>query len=377
MFNVIILGIVSLLTDISTEMVYPLVPLYLTAKLGASPAIVGLIEGVAESTASLLRVFSGYISDLVGRRKPLAILGYGSSTIGKIFLYLSNSWGLVFIGRWIDRFGKGIRTAPRDALIADSTDSTRRGSAFGLHRAMDTLGAATGVLLAYYFLTRFSGDYSRVFLYSLIPAFLGVAALFFVRETKKLKSSDASKPVLKWSLLDRRLKGFLIVTLIFTLGNSSNQFLLLRAKDMGFNDTTVLLLYLAYNIVYMIFAYPAGRLSDRIGRKRLIVTGYLFYGLVYLGFAIVGNASYLWLLFGLYGIYIGLTEGVQKALISDIAPVETRATLIGLHATLEGIGLLPASFIAGLLWNTVSASAAFYFGGAMGIIAAVGMLLVL
>jgi MFS family permease len=377
MFNVIILGIVSLLTDISTEMVYPLVPLYLTAKLGASPAIVGLIEGVAESTASLLRIFSGYISDLVGRRKPLAILGYGSSTIGKIFLYLSNSWGLVFIGRWIDRFGKGIRTAPRDALIADSTDSTRRGSAFGLHRAMDTLGAATGVLLAYYFLTRFSGDYSRVFLYSLIPAFLGVAALFFVRETKKLKSSDASKPVLKWSLLDRRLKGFLIVTLIFTLGNSSNQFLLLRAKDMGFNDTTVLLLYLAYNIVYMIFAYPAGRLSDRIGRKRLIVTGYLFYGLVYLGFAIVGNASYLWLLFGLYGIYIGLTEGVQKALISDIAPVETRATLIGLHATLEGIGLLPASFIAGLLWNTVSASAAFYFGGAMGIIAAVGMLLVL
>lgn len=377
MFNVIILGIVSLLTDISTEMVYPLVPLYLTAKLGASPAIVGLIEGVAESTASLLRIFSGYISDLVGRRKPLAILGYGSSTIGKIFLYLSNSWGLVFIGRWIDRFGKGIRTAPRDALIADSTDSTRRGSAFGLHRAMDTLGAATGVLLAYYFLTRFSGDYSRVFLYSLIPAFLGVAALLFVRETKKLKSSDASKPVLKWSLLDRRLKGFLIVTLIFTLGNSSNQFLLLRAKDMGFNDTTVLLLYLAYNIVYMIFAYPAGRLSDRIGRKRLIVTGYLFYGLVYLGFAIVGNASYLWLLFGLYGIYIGLTEGVQKALISDIAPVETRATLIGLHATLEGIGLLPASFIAGLLWNTVSASAAFYFGGAMGIIAAVGMLLVL
>ena len=377
MFNVIILGIVSLLTDISTEMVYPLVPLYLTAKLGASPAIVGLIEGVAESTASLLRVFSGYISDLVGRRKPLAILGYGSSTIGKIFLYLSNSWGLVFIGRWIDRFGKGIRTAPRDALIADSTDSTRRGSAFGLHRAMDTLGAATGVLLAYYFLTRFSGDYSRVFLYSLIPAFLGVAALFFVRETKKLKSSGAPKPVLKWSSLDRRLKGFLIVTLIFTLGNSSNQFLLLRAKDMGFNDTTVLLLYLAYNIVYMIFAYPAGRLSDRIGRKRLIVTGYLFYGLVYLGFAIVGNASYLWLLFGLYGIYIGLTEGVQKALISDIAPVETRATLIGLHATLEGIGLLPASFIAGLLWNTVSASAAFYFGGAMGIIAAVGMLLVL
>lgn len=377
MFNVIILGIVSFLTDISTEMVYPLIPLYLVSKLGASPAIVGIIEGIAESTASLLRVFSGYISDLVGRRKPLAILGYGSSTIGKIFLYISNSWGLVLVGRWIDRFGKGIRTAPRDALIADSTDPTKRGSAFGLHRAMDTLGAVLGIILAYYFFTRFSGDYSRVFLYSLIPAFLGVIALFFVRETKKIKDSRASKPVLKWSILDKRLKGFLIVTLIFTLGNSSNQFLLLRAKNLGFNDATVLLLYLVYNLVYMVFAYPAGRLSDRIGRKRIIVIGYLFYGLVYLGFALVGKADYLWLLFGLYGIYIGLTEGVQKALISDIAPVETRATLIGLHATLEGIGLLPASFIAGLLWNTISASAPFYFGGLMGIIAALGMLLVL
>lgn len=377
MFNVIILGIVSFLTDISTEMVYPLIPLYLVSKLGASPAIVGIIEGIAESTASLLRVFSGYISDLVGRRKPLAILGYGSSTIGKLFLYLSHSWGLVLVGRWIDRFGKGIRTAPRDALIADSTDSTRRGRAFGLHRTMDTFGAVIGILLAYYFFTRFSGDYSRVFLYSLIPAFLGVIALFFVKEAKRVKTSASSKPVLKWSMLDKRLKGFLIVTLIFTLGNSSNQFLLLRAKNLGFNDATVLLLYLAYNIVYMLFAYPAGRLSDRIGRKRLIVIGYFFYGLVYLGFALVGKAPYLWLLFGLYGIYIGLTEGVQKALISDIAPIETRATLIGLHATLEGIGLLPASFIAGLLWNTISASAPFYFGGLMGIISAIGMLLVL
>ncbi len=377
MFNVIVLGIVSFLTDISTEMVYPLIPLYLTTKLGASPAIVGLIEGIAESTASLLRVFSGYISDLIGRRKPLAILGYGSSTLGKIFLYLSHSWGFVFIGRWIDRFGKGIRTAPRDALIADSTDPTRRGRAFGLHRAMDTFGAVIGIILAYYFFTRFSGDYSRVFLYSLIPAFLGVFALFFVRESRKMAKSSASKPVLKWSLLDRRLKGFLIVTLIFTLGNSSNQFLLLRARNLGFNDAAVLLLYLTYNLVYMAFAYPAGRISDRIGRKKLIVAGYLFYGLVYLGFAMVNSGSYLWVLFGLYGIYIGLTEGVQKALISDIAPVETRATLIGLHATLEGIGLLPASFIAGLLWNSISASAPFYFGGLMGIISAVGMLLVL
>ncbi|MGC9063804.1 MAG: MFS transporter, partial [bacterium] len=359
------------------EMVYPLIPLYLVSKLGASPAIVGIIEGVAESTASLLRVFSGYISDLVGKRKPLAILGYGSSTIGKVFLYLSRSWGMVFAGRWIDRFGKGIRTAPRDALIADSTEQTKRGRAFGLHRTMDTLGAAIGVILAYYFFTRFSGDYSRVFLYSLVPAFLGIGVLFFAREGKQAKVSSNSRPKLKWSGLDKRLKGFLIVTFLFTLGNSSNQFLLLRAKNLGFNDATVLLLYLAYNLVYMVFAYPAGRLSDRIGRKRLIVIGYVFYGIVYLGFAIVTKASYLWTLFGLYGIYIGLTEGVQKALISDIAPVETRATLIGLHATLEGVGLLPASSIAGLLWNLLGASAPFYFGGIMGIVAALGMMIVL
>ena len=374
MFNVIITGITSFLTDISSEMIYPLLPLYLTTQLGASPAIVGLIEGIAESLASLLKVFSGYISDRVQKRKGLAMLGYASSTVGKFLLFLSTSWVWVLGGRIVDRFGKGVRTAPRDALIADSTAKEKRGRAFGLHRALDTAGAVVGVGLAYYFLTTRQGDYKAVFLYSLIPAALGVAVLSLARETKAVKATASERPLsFNWSALPTRLKAFLAVVLLFTLGNSSNQFLLLRAKNLGFTPESVLLLYMAYNIIYALFSYPAGRLSDRIGRKSLLVAGYIFYGLVYFGFALVREASYLWLLFAAYGLYIALTEGVQKALMADLAPVELRATLIGLHATFVGIGLFPASFLAGILWDAFGAPAPFYFGGAMGLLAALGL----
>jgi len=374
MFNVIITGITSFLTDISSEMIYPLLPLYLTTQLGASPAIVGLIEGIAESLASLLKVFSGYISDRVQKRKGLAMLGYASSTVGKFLFFLSTSWVWVLGGRVVDRFGKGVRTAPRDALIADSTAKERRGRAFGLHRALDTAGAVVGVGLAYYFLTTRQGDYKAVFLYSLIPAALGVAVLSLARETKAVKATASERPLsFNWSALPTRLKAFLAVVLLFTLGNSSNQFLLLRAKNLGFTPESVLLLYMAYNIIYALFSYPAGRLSDRIGRKSLLVAGYIFYGLVYFGFALVREASYLWLLFAAYGLYIALTEGVQKALMADLAPVELRATLIGLHATFVGIGLFPASFLAGVLWDAFGAPAPFYFGGAMGLLAALGL----
>ncbi len=378
MFNVIITGITSFLTDVSSEMIYPLLPLYLTTQLGASPAIVGLIEGIAESLASLLKVFSGYISDRVQRRKGLAMLGYASSTVGKLLLYLSTSWVWVLGGRIVDRFGKGVRTAPRDALIADSTAEERRGRAFGLHRALDTAGAVVGVGLAYYFLTAYRGDYKAVFLYSLIPAALGVAVLSLARETRVVKAAASNRPLsFNWSALPARLKAFLAVVLLFTLGNSSNQFLLLRAKNLGFTPESVLLLYMAYNLIYALFSYPAGRLSDRVGRKSLLVAGYIFYGLVYFGFALVREASHLWPLFAAYGLYIALTEGVQKALMADLAPVELRATLIGLHATFVGIGLFPASFLAGVLWNAFGAAAPFYFGGAMGLLAALGLWLVI
>ncbi|MDD5044010.1 MAG: MFS transporter [Candidatus Omnitrophica bacterium] len=381
MFNIIILGITSFLTDISSEMIYPLLPIYLVNHLGASPAILGLIEGIAESTASLAKVFIGFFSDRLKQRRSFAILGYGFSAIGKFFLYISGTWGMVFAARFIDRLGKGIRTAPRDALIADSSGEKRRGFSFGLHRTMDTVGAALGVLLAIYFIQHYQGDFKKVFLFSLIPAVLGVMVLFKVREKPPENKSPAVKQgfspaglIRSFRALDRRLKFFLLITLIFNLGNSSNQFLLLRAKNLGFSLVSVVVMYLVYNITYALTSYPAGRISDIIGRKKILVAGYLFYGLVYFGFArAIPADNFIWFLFGLYGFYMGFTDGIEKAFISDIAPLDSRATLIGLHATLAGIALLPASLVAGILWKTYGPAVPFWFGGAMGILASISL----
>ncbi|MFA5156653.1 MAG: MFS transporter [Candidatus Omnitrophota bacterium] len=378
MFNIILLGITSLLTDISSEMVYPLLPVYLVSVLGASPAILGLIEGIAESLASLLKVFSGYFSDRIKLRKPFTIFGYAASGVGKLLLYVSTSWGYVLFSRIIDRFGKGIRTAPRDALIADSSKEGKKGAAFGLHRAMDTLGAVIGVTIAYLLLTNFKGNLKNVFFLSIIPAIAGVLFLFFVKEKKSApREKQREMPQLKWGSLDKRLKLFLVFTFVFTLGNSSNQFLLLRAKEAGNPLPTVILLYLVYNLVFSLVSYPAGKLSDKIGRRKLLVLGYLFYGLVYLGFALNHSPAMFWFLFGIYGIYTGFTEGVEKALVTDIAPQNLRATAIGLHATLVGIGLLPASLFAGLLWKYIGPQATFYFGSFMGIAASIGLWFIL
>jgi MFS family permease len=327
MFNVIITGIASLLTDASTEMTYPLIPLYLSA-LGAPPAILGLIEGFAESTASVLKVFSGWFSDRLRRRKPVAIAGYSSSTVGKLLLYLSSGWGMVFAGRMVDRFGKGIRTAPRDALIADSTTAGTRGTAFGLHRALDTLGAAFGVLAAIWLVSRVGHnlkphDYQRIFLVSLVPAALGVVALLFIRERRKA-AEVRELPRLSLKVLPTRLRWFLFVVTLFALGNSSNQFLILRAKNLGMSVLAVLAAYLLYNAVYSVLSYPAGRLSDRIGRKRLLVAGYAFYGLVYFGFALARRPEAVWLLFALYGVFSALNEGLEKALVAARAPRHIR-----------------------------------------------------
>jgi len=386
MFNVIVTGITSFLTDMPTEMVYPLIPLYLAA-LGAPPAILGVIEGFAESTASILKVFSGWLSDKSRRRKPLAILGYSGSMLGRLLLYVSNAWGLVFAGRMVDRIGKGIRNAPRDALIADCTPVGKRGTAFGLHRAMDTLGAAAGVAVAIWLVGNLDrdlgrSDYQRFFLLSLIPAALGVAALFFVREPACAHTAR-KLPRLSLRGLPVKLKWFLLVVTLFALGNSSNQFLVLRARGLGMSVVAVLVAYLLYNVVYGLLSYPFGRLSDRIGRKRLLVAGYVFNGLVYLGFAVVPSVLHpssfipVFVLFALYGVYSALNEGLEKALVADIAPQEHRATFIGLHSTLTGVGLLPASLLAGGLWSLFGAPAPFWFGGALGLLAAIGLAIVL
>jgi MFS family permease len=364
MRNIILLGLTSLLTDISSEMVYPLLPFFLVSSLGASPAILGLIEGVAESLASLLKVVSGYISDRAGRRKPLTILGYAGSALGKLLLYLAGSWVVVFAARIVDRFGKGIRTAPRDALIAESSSSGGRGRAFGLHRAMDSAGAAIGVLLAFMLISAAPNDFRRVFLWSLIPAVLGVILLFFVRETRLQDHRTATIQRFRWRVLPAKLRAFLIISLLFSLGNSSNAFLLLRARALHVDPAQILLLYLVYNISYALFSYPAGRVSD----------------VVYFGFAFFVDPERTWItwaLFILYGIYSAFTDGVEKALVSDLAPVEMRGTAIGLHATLVGIGLLPASLIAGQLWTQIGPEAALGLGGLTGFVAAIALALLL
>ncbi|OLN30657.1 MULTISPECIES: MFS transporter [Desulfosporosinus] len=375
MFNVMLFGIVSLLTDISSEMVYPLLPIFLSTALGASPAIIGIIEGIAESLASLLKVFSGYLADKTQKKKELTITGYSGSLLGKLILVLAGSWGGVLFSRIIDRFGKGIRTAPRDALIADSTQKSTRGHAFGLHRAMDTMGAVIGVIIAYILIRGNITDFKRIFWFSTIPALLGIIALLFVKRPSRDKSVKKEFSF-AWSKLDTKLKQFLVLAFIFALGNSSNQFLLLRASKLGLSTPNVLLLYLAFNISYALVSLPAGKLSDLIGRKRVLVTGYFIYAAVYFGFARVTHTSSLWLLFIVYGLYSAFTDGVEKALLSDIAPSALRGTVIGMHAALVGVALLPASFIAGILWDKFGAQAPFYFGAGMGLLAVIGLLFI-
>jgi len=373
--NIILLGAVSLLTDISSEMIYPLVPLYLTAVLGASPAVLGLIEGLAESLASLLKVFSGRVADVLARRKPLAIAGYGFSAFGKLLFVLATSWTGILWARLADRFGKGVRTAPRDALIAESCGPDDRGKAFGLHRAMDTAGVVIGIFLAYWLFTRYQGDYVMVFWVSLIPAILGALVLFAVYETGRKAQLPAGvrQPAMAWRSLDARLRYFIVVSFLFNLGNSSNQFLLVRAGGAGFSPAEVILLYLLMNVTYLLVSYPAGRLSDAIGRRALLVAGYLAYGLVYMGFAVAKSPLAFIGLFAVYGLYIGATKGVEKAFLADVTSPALRATVFGLHATVVGVALLPASIIAGALWNSFGAAAPFWFGGVMGSVAAVGI----
>jgi MFS family permease len=380
MRNIILLGLTSLLTDISTEMVYPILPFFLVSSLGATPAVLGLIEGVAESLASILKVFSGYFSDRFQRRKPLTILGYSGSALGKVLLYVAGSWGVVFAARVVDRFGKGVRTAPRDALIVESSPRDRRGRAFGLHRALDNTGAAVGVLIAIAFLSASPGNYNRIFVWSILPAAVGVALLFLVREQQRPNAHSTAFVRPRWKSLPPKLRTFLVISLVFSLGNSSNTFLLLRAGGGQLDTSRVLLLYLVYNIVHAAVSYPAGRISDRIGRKLVLIAGYAMFSAVYFGFAFIaggGETWVIWMLFVIYGLFSALTDGVEKALVSDLAPTEARATAIGLHAMLVGIGLFPASFIAGQLWVNVGPEVALGLGGITGLLAAVALTVVL
>ena len=366
--NIVILGLVSLFVDMSTEMVYPLVPLFLTATLGASPAIVGVIEGIAESVASLLKVFSGYIGDVHHNKKRLAIAGYSASVAYKLVLFLAASWPGVLVARIIDRTGKGLRTAPRDALVAESSDRDKLGGSFGLHKMLDMAGSSLGVILAYLFVAGGTG-FHRAFVYSVIPAVIGIMILLAVRENKG-EPAPPEKLRLKGLKLDKQLTAYLGVLFVFCLGNSSNAFLLLKAQAQGFSAPQVILLYLLFNVSASVLAIPAGRLSDRLGRGRVLAPGYLIYGLVYLGFALISSQAVTVLLFIAYGAFNALIGGAERAFIAEKAPAHLRGTVLGLYGMLQGIGLLLASMIAGVLWSAAGSGAPFLLGGALGLLSA-------
>ena len=360
------LGVVSFLTDVASEMVYTQVPLFITRTLGAPAAILGLIEGVAESSASLLKIVAGRLSDMSGRRKPLALAGYTLGAIYKPLLAFAGTWFVVLLLRFMDRLGKGLRSSPRDALIAETTPKHLRGRAFGLHRAMDTTGAVVGPLLGLWFLTHISPDLRKLFLFAGIPGLLAVVTLVLVvREPRRTSTAPSQVPPrFRWADLDPEFRRFVWAAFLFNLGNSSDAFLILRAGSLGFTGTQLLVLYAAFNVVEMSLGYAAGRLSDTVGRRPLIIAGYLVFALVYLGFAMVHTKAGIWVLFLLYGGYYTLTQGTQRAFAADMAHPNHRAAQIGAFQTAVGIALLPASIIAGKLfdWNP---AAPFVYGAIM------------
>ncbi len=366
--NIVLIGLVSLFIDMSTEMVYPLIPIFLTATLGASPAIVGIIEGIAESIASLLKVFSGYIGDVYHHKKRLTFIGYSASVIYKTFLLLATSWPGVLVARVIDRTGKGIRTAPRDALVAQSSDGKNLGGSFGLHKMLDMAGSSLGALIAYLFISANVG-FHQAFLLSIIPAVIGILIIPAVREDKS-NTAVSKKFALKGVRLDRTLKMYLAVIFVFCIGNSSNTFLLLKAQEQGFSTSQVMLLYFIFNVSASLLAIPSGKLSDKFGRSRVLVPGYFLYGFVYLGFAFLSQKPAILILFIAYGAYNALISGAERAFIVETAPSGLKGTVLGIYGMLQGIGLLLASVIAGFLWDTVSSDAPFLFGGILGMISA-------
>jgi len=384
--NVFFLGIVSLLTDVSTEMIFTLVPLFLSNVLGAATTIVGLVGGLSESTDAIFRIFSGWLSDKVRKRKPLAVLGYSISTVVKPFMYLASTWGAVLAIRFSDRVGKGIRTSPRDALVADSVAAGERGRGFGLHRAMDTTGAVLGLAIAAIIIYLAQGGglvlslktYQWLVLVGIVPAVLAVPVLlFFVREKRELSSGGVSPKLPRVGLttgFDTRFKLFLAVMAVFTLGNSSDFFVILRAQNLGSSVLYITLMLVLFNITYAVTSLPAGILSDRLGRRRIIALGWFIYVVVYLGFAVVSELWQVWLLFACYGVYYGVVEGVARAFVADLVPEERRGTAYGLYHGVVGLTLLPASLIAGWLWQAYSPAAPFFLGAGLAFLAMVGIM---
>jgi MFS family permease len=384
--NVWAVGFTSFFMDISSDMVINILPLFMANVLGVPTAVIGLVEGIAEAAASLLKMFSGWLSDRLGARKWLAVAGYALSALTKPFFYIAGSWGLVAAVRWIDRIGKGIRTAPRDALVADSTPSHLHGLAFGINRAMDKAGATIGLLIAALVvwlaqstsigLTR--STFQTIVLLSLIPALLSVLSLVFGAQDVEVTGRQAA-PRFSLRGMGHPFSVFLVIVSVFTLGNSADGFLVLRAQNLGVSVTGILLMLATYNFIVSVVAAPAGWRSDLIGRRRLIIGGWMIYALIYFGFALAQHAWQVWLLYASYGIYYGMAFGTANALVADLVPENMRGTAYGTYHAVIGLLAFPASFIAGILWQGLGAwsgfgpSAPFLFGGTLALLAALLM----
>jgi MFS family permease len=373
--NVFFAGVVSFFMDVSSEMIYPLVPLFLASVLGVNKAVIGLIEGVAESTASILKVFSGWFSDRTRNRKWLMAAGYGISTLSRPLVALASGWQHVMGSRFVDRFGKGVRTAPRDAIIAESTDKAYFGRAFGFHRSMDTMGAVIGPALAFFLLGILSSDYRKVFWLSMIPGVIAVlVTIFFITEKKRATVSQVKRTKLALKHFQWRFKLFVAIAGLFALGNSSDVFLILRAQQAGIATVRIPLVYLLFNLVYCLSSAPAGIAADRFGRKRIILLSFVLFAVLYYCFAVASGITAIWILFGFYGLFMGLTDGIQKAFLSTIIPADFKATAFGIYNTVVGLAMLPASLIGGWLWDYISPSATFYFGAVTASLAAIAFI---
>jgi len=382
--NVFAIGLVSLLNDASSEIIYPLLPIFLASSLGASARAIGTIEGLAESISSLLKLFAGYLSDRLEKRKFLVVAGYSVASIARPLLAFAQTWTQVLAIRLTDRIGKGIRTAPRDAMIADTVREEQRGIAFGFHRAMDHAGAVVGPLIGYLLVIFFvanarsptTGEFSKIFLAASVPALIAVlVAIFFMRESPQREGHGSEIKKLSLRGFDSNFKRFLLVLALFTLSNSSDSFLILRAMDSGVSVAVIPLLWAAHHGMKVLSSLFGGDLSDRLGRKRLIVAGWILYAAVYAGFAFATHQASLWILFLVYGIYFGLAEGAEKALVADLVRPEQRGTAYGLYNLAFGITVFPASFLMGMIWDWKGPTVAFLVSAFMGATAAVLLLI--